>query len=113
MKVKNLPGPVSKPPVKQTPRHHAGVLVGDDGPVRHGTALDVPAALDELRDAVAAPVVYKYLSIAHFPLSAHPFLSFLSLPLSDTFEFFRPLLWFLLLFFPLRSILCVKWGELR
>ena len=90
--MKNLPGLVSKPPIEQTPRHHAGVLVGDDGPVRHGTALDVPTALDELRDAVAASVVYKHLSIAHFPLSAHPFCRF-------SLSLFRTLLSFSVLSF--------------
>ena len=55
-------------PVVDTGHHHAGVLVGDDGDVHDGPALDFVAPLGELGDFVATPVVDEDFSVAHWGL---------------------------------------------
>jgi hypothetical protein len=52
-------------PIVHARHDDACVLVGDDGLVAHGAALDVAARLGELGDLVAAAVVDEELAGAH------------------------------------------------
>lgn len=52
-------------PVIRTSHGHAGILVGDDGQVAQGAALDVVARFGQLGDLVTAAVVDEDLAETH------------------------------------------------
>lgn len=56
----------SEMPVIRTGHDNARVLVGDDGRVVNGAALDVATSLGQLGDFMAAAVVDEEFAVAHF-----------------------------------------------